>query len=110
MQLKIIIGIITLALVAGGSLMQLNLSNQTSGTNETVKTITQPENTTTTKEAMETEQTASTSLTPEEINNILFMREEEKLAKDVYLTLYEIWGLQIFQNIAESEQRHMDAV
>lgn len=38
------------------------------------------------------------------------MREEEKLARDVYLTLYEAWKLPIFRNIARSEQRHMDAV
>jgi len=38
------------------------------------------------------------------------MREEEKLAKDVYLGLYDLWGLNIFQNIAGSEQTHTEAV
>ncbi len=38
------------------------------------------------------------------------MREEEKLARDVYLTLYDVWGLDIFWQIAGSEQTHMDAV
>jgi hypothetical protein len=38
------------------------------------------------------------------------MREEEKLARDVYQTLYNKWKLQIFANIAESEQKHMDSV
>ena len=46
----------------------------------------------------------------EEIEGILYMREEEKLARDVYLTLYEQWELSIFQNIANSEQTHMDAI
>ena len=41
---------------------------------------------------------------------ILFMREEEKLARDVYLALYEKWNSKVFANIAKSEQRHMDAV
>ncbi|ALM74911.1 conserved exported hypothetical protein [Thermococcus barophilus] len=50
------------------------------------------------------------TLTQEEIDGLLWMREEEKLARDVYLTLYEMYGLQIFQNIASSEQMHMDAV
>lgn len=49
-------------------------------------------------------------LSAEEIAGIVYMREEEKLARDVYLTLYEQWGLPIFQNIAASEQSHMDAV
>ena len=54
--------------------------------------------------------TQSLVLSDEEARSILFMREEEKLARDVYLTLYEMYGLQVFKNIAESEQRHMDAV
>jgi len=49
-------------------------------------------------------------LTEAEENYILLMRQEEKLARDVYLTLYEVWGAEIFANISESEQRHMDAV
>lgn len=49
-------------------------------------------------------------LTEAEENDILLMRQEEKLARDVYLTLYEVWGAEIFANISESEQRHMDAV
>ena len=45
-----------------------------------------------------------------ELEGLLYMREEEKLARDVYLTLYEKWGLPVFQNITNSEQKHMDAV
>ena len=54
--------------------------------------------------------TTSGELTEAEIEGLLYMREEEKLARDVYLVLYEIWGLPIFQNIANSEQTHTDAV
>ena len=50
------------------------------------------------------------TLTDAEIHHITYMREEEKLARDVYLTLYEAWGAPIFANISESEQRHMDAL
>ena len=38
------------------------------------------------------------------------MREEEKLARDVYLTLGDEWTFPIFQNTARSEQTHMDSV
>jgi hypothetical protein len=38
------------------------------------------------------------------------MREEEKVARDVYLVLAEQWGLQVFGNIAASESAHMEAV
>lgn len=46
----------------------------------------------------------------EEINGLVFMREEEKLAHDVYIALYAQWGGRVFSNIAVSEQRHTDAV
>jgi len=49
-------------------------------------------------------------LTALEADNLTYMREEEKLARDVYLTMYEAWGLNIFSNIAASEQSHTDAV
>ena len=49
-------------------------------------------------------------LTEEEINQLIFIREEEKLARDVYLALAEKWNAPIFTNIAQSEQQHMDAV
>ncbi len=41
---------------------------------------------------------------------VLYLREEEKLARDVYLTLAERWQLPIFSNIARAEQQHMDLV
>jgi hypothetical protein len=49
-------------------------------------------------------------LTDAEIEGIRFMREEEKLARDVYLYLYELYPLRPFENIASSEQAHMDAI
>jgi len=38
------------------------------------------------------------------------MREEEKLAHDVYLALYEKWQVPVFNNIANAESRHYAAV
>jgi len=49
-------------------------------------------------------------LSDEEIEGLLFMLEEEKLARDVYQTLYDLWDHATFQNIARAEQTHMDAV
>lgn len=53
---------------------------------------------------------ATGTLTAEETANILRMREEEKMARDVYQVLAELWKAPIFTNIAAAEQRHMDAV
>ncbi len=49
-------------------------------------------------------------LSEEETAGLTFMREEEKLARDVYIYLYDIYTLPIFNNIPKSEQRHMDAI
>ena len=50
------------------------------------------------------------SISEEEKEGLIEMREEEKLARDVYLALYNKWNLQIFKNIANSEQTHTDSV
>ena len=49
-------------------------------------------------------------LNDQEISGLAFMREEEKLARDVYITLYSSWGQRVFNNISNSEQQHMDAL
>ncbi|WP_020535490.1 DUF2202 domain-containing protein [Lewinella cohaerens] len=50
------------------------------------------------------------ALNSDEIESLFIMREEEKLAHDVYTTLYNKWGVNIFQNIAASELKHTNAV
>jgi hypothetical protein len=57
-----------------------------------------------------TGQTLAGDLGEVEAEGILFMREEEKLARDVYLTLYDQWQMPVFDNIAGSESTHMEAV
>ncbi len=49
-------------------------------------------------------------LSEEEKAGLILMREEEKLARDVYITMGEKWGLRIFNNISRAEQVHTDAV
>lgn len=57
-----------------------------------------------------TNETAVVPLTAAEEADLLHMREEEKLAGDVYTALYDQWGLPIFANIAAAEQTHAGAV
>ena len=52
----------------------------------------------------------ASALTAPEASAILFMKQEEKLARDVYKTLHAQWGSVIFANIAVSEQQHMNAI
>ncbi|HIE45764.1 MAG TPA: DUF2202 domain-containing protein, partial [Flavobacteriaceae bacterium] len=50
------------------------------------------------------------SLTQNEIDDLQVLREEEKLARDVYLFSYDKYGEDIFNNIASSEQKHMNKI
>ena len=45
-----------------------------------------------------------------EVADLQFLREEEKLAHDMYTYAFERYGVSIFSNIASSEQTHTDAV
>lgn len=51
-----------------------------------------------------------TPLSTDEIHDLYFMREEEKLARDSYWLLGAEWDMTIFENISISEQQHMDAM
>ena len=57
------------------------------------------------------EQQATTSLDFNEATHLAFMREEEKLARDVYIKLGMLYpDSVVFGKIDDSEQRHTDAV
>ena len=45
-----------------------------------------------------------------EKEDLIFLREEEKLARDVYLYADDKYNIKIFSNISQSEQSHMDSV
>lgn len=50
------------------------------------------------------------TLTEDEVAGLLEMREEEKLAHDVYFTFYETYEYVVFNNISKSETAHSSAV
>ena len=50
------------------------------------------------------------ALSTSEAAAVTYMREEEKLARDVYAKLAGTSGVPVFTRIAASEQRHMDAL
>lgn len=52
----------------------------------------------------------SETLSAAEQSSLIYMREEEKLAGDVYARLGATWGLKIFTNISTSESTHTEAV
>jgi len=49
-------------------------------------------------------------LSEEERAGLIHMRIEEKLARDVYIVMGELWNHKVFLNIQISEQSHMDAI
>ena len=52
----------------------------------------------------------SINLSTEDTNALLFMLEEEKLARDTYEYLDDLYGINQFSSIKLSEQSHMNAV
>jgi hypothetical protein len=53
---------------------------------------------------------SSVPLTQKENDDLRFLREEEKLARDVYLFSYDKYQISVFNSISRSEQTHMDSV
>ena len=54
--------------------------------------------------------TAISNLTEEQKEDLLYMYQEEKVARDAYITLGNLWGERVFLNIQKAEQKHMDAI
>jgi hypothetical protein len=50
------------------------------------------------------------TLSAEEVAGLKYMREEEKLAHDVYVALYARWGKNIFDQISLSETTHTEVI
>lgn len=50
------------------------------------------------------------TLTDQEKADLLFLREEEKLARDLYSAAYTKWNIPVFWNTARAEKTHMDAL
>jgi hypothetical protein len=87
--------LITLLILLVGSMGALAQTSDTSfsgGINEVIATI------------------DKNNLDETEKEGLFLMREEEKLARDVYLNLYEKWNLKTYYNIAQSEKSHMEAI
>lgn len=60
--------------------------------------------------ATELEALPVTTISDADRDGLIFMREEEKLALDVYQELHDIWDLPIFDDIAAAELTHTDSV
>jgi hypothetical protein len=52
----------------------------------------------------------TSDLTDGELTSLLKMKEEEKLARDVYSVLAKKWGSQVFTNISNAENNHLNAI
>ncbi|MCC6817609.1 MAG: DUF2202 domain-containing protein [Bacteroidia bacterium] len=50
------------------------------------------------------------TLDAQEQSGLIFMRQEEKLAGDVYRFYYRKWNYSIFSNISQSEDKHTNSI
>ncbi|MCF6242836.1 MAG: DUF2202 domain-containing protein [Bacteroidales bacterium] len=58
----------------------------------------------------ETEELTSENIDDNTKSSLVYMREEEKLAHDVYVQMFQLWGLSTFDNISKSETIHTNSV
>lgn len=52
----------------------------------------------------------TSTLSQAEIDGLRYMREEEKLAHDVYVAMFQLWGQRTFENIALAETTHGEEI
>ena len=99
-------------LLAGLSFLTVGCSNDTTDTVPSITTTADDGSTSVVDETLD--DVLSTlplgDLSEDEVVGLLFMREEEKLAHDVYVYLYAEWGATVFDKISSSEQTHTDAM
>lgn len=50
------------------------------------------------------------TLNENEAASLVYMIEEEKMARDIYDALYELTGIETFDTISDSEQKHYDTL
>jgi hypothetical protein len=50
------------------------------------------------------------ALTPVEREGLVYMRQAEKLERDVYMNLSDYWDSPLLNSIADGEQNHMDSI
>lgn len=79
---------------------------------DALSTVSEDGTTTLNTEAIDTELTRMDyeQVSVDEEADLIFLREEEKVARDSYLAMYEVHGTNIFNNIASAEQTHTDTV
>jgi hypothetical protein len=114
---KNILGILLIALALGGLTYYTRSPRQTTGETATSLPPTPTSSEEYTVDAsdlytplLDTTPQPAQAHSQDEVMWLTHMREEEKLAHDVYVTLGEMWSLPIFTNIATSEATHTDAV
>lgn len=52
----------------------------------------------------------TSTLSTAQRDGLLYMAQEERMARDLYQRFAAEWGSQVFANIGEAEQRHLDEV
>lgn len=109
---KYTLGFLAIVLLLGAGCQNINQNNTNTMTDDEVMTVSSEGLSTVNKTNLQNNLNAISKqdLSETEKNGLVFMREEEKLAHDVYLKLYEKFNLPIFNNISQSEKTHTEAV
>lgn len=102
----------TLSLLAAGALSLAGLAACSNGPDpaRTAAEVTVAATTAGASTTPSTAAPASSALSADEVSGLVWMREEEQLAHDVYVALDQQWDVRAFANIASSETTHLEAV
>jgi len=101
--------LVTALLFAGLSLLLISCTETISKVEESFVALNAEKSVEDTSTAVDS-CTFTDTLTKAEIEGLLEMREEEKLARDVYRKFYELYNIPVFNNISKSENAHTSAV
>lgn len=107
----IAIGLVAVLIAVGATVLAIDSGAGGNGTEGGTTTSTTADDTTAdTSGTIDDEAAASDNVAATTESRLRYLIEEEKLAHDVYVTLGDLWGTRIFDNIARSETQHQNEV
>ncbi len=109
MKTLVLIGILFASSLAFSSCQKENMNNDNAQYNSLLNVL--ADGTTSVIETnLKSAMVKTSSLTDSDLASLLKMKEEEKLARDVYTALNQKWNSTIFSNIAAAESNHLNAI
>jgi hypothetical protein len=109
-QNKTVLYLLVGFLVIAGAFVIIRATNNSESIADDSRTVSTSQLSTLDKADTATEETVATPSAPTTEDLLLYLIEEEKLAHDVYVVMFQKYGANVFGNILESETTHQERV